>query len=271
MNNIYLDYLFLINFITDYITLLCTAKLSSVNIYRKHIITASIIGGLYACFCTIYSNHWINHPVIQLSCAILLCVIAFHTQESIFRCTITFIFISSIFGGLLSPFVLHTEYTNYLLINSKALLITFAIVYFLLSHFYRQSRKQTSQAVYQVEITVHNKSIRLKALRDTGNELYDPISNLPILIVEQKQLEPLIPELKESEFTKDVYEQFCILNTSSRLYGKFRLIPCQSISGKDVLLGFIPDHIIIDGKPAEMIVAYTNNKLSTNDRYQGIY
>ena len=270
MNNVYLDLLFVINFITDYITLLCTAKISNSAIGRKYISLASAVGGFYACLSIIFYDQWINHPLIQLLCAILMCLISFHNEDHLLRCCVTFIVISSIFGGILSPLVFTSKQNAYLPFNTKALVLTFAVVYTILSHLYRRTGNQLSQIYHQAEIRLMDKTIAVTVLEDTGNELFDPISNLPVLIIEGVFFRELIPELYDSEPNEDVYDAFCRLNSSTKLSGRFRLIPYQSISGKNVLLGIIPDTILIDGISKEMIVAYTHAKLSTNNQYQGI-
>lgn len=270
MNNVYLDILFFINFIADYITLLCTAKISCAVIRRRSILFASAIGALYACLCVVFPNHYINHPIIQLSCAILLCLISFHSEESLLRCCITFMIISSVFGGILSPLVFITQKGAFLSVNIKVFIFTFTIVYFILFYLSHRTGKHASQVYHQAKISLCDKKITLTVLRDTGNELYDPISNLPVLIVERKILKELIPELSIISPEEDVYDAFCKFNSLPHLIGRFRLIPCQSISSKDVLLGIIPDSISVDGKNTEMIVACTNNKLSTTNQYQGI-
>lgn len=270
MNNVYLDLLFLINFFTDYIALLCTAKISHAVIRRKYIAFASLIGGTYACFCMLYQNHWLNTPLTQLSCAVLLCFISFYQENHLFRCCITFLMISAIFGGILSPFVFVTEQGMRLSINLKALLVTFVAVYCILSQLYRRAASKNIQTYQHAEIRFRNQTITLTVLKDTGNELYDPISNLPVLVIEKDLASKLIAELYEEHNGEDKYESFCRLSTIPDLMGKLRIIPCQSISGKDVLVGFIPDKLLIDGKQREMIVAYTNFRLSTSNQYQGI-
>lgn len=270
MNNVYLDLLFLINFFTDYITLLCTAKISHAMIQRKFIAFASLIGGIYACLCVIYENDWITSPTVQISCAILLCLISFHKEMRLWRCCITFLIISAIFGGILSPFVFETNQGKYLSINFKALIVTFAAVYFMLSQLYRRTASHITQTYQQAEIDLRNKTITLTVLKDTGNELYDPISNLPVLVIEKELIKNLLSELNEERIEDNIFDTFCQLNTIPELAGRFRLIPYQSISGKNILLGFVPDKLIIDGKQREMIVAYTDLKLSTNNQYQGI-
>ena len=270
MNNVYLDLLFLINFFTDYITLLCAAKISHAVIRRKCIVAASLIGGIYACFCTVYQNHWINTPLAQLACAVLLCFISFYKENQLFRCCLTFLIISAVFGGVLSPFVFVTEQGMHLSVNLKALVVTFAAVYFILSQLYRRTSANITQTYQQAEICFRNKTITCTVLRDTGNELYDPMSNLPVLIIEKSLVRELIPELSGADAEEDIFDTFCHLNALPNLVGKFRIIPYQSISGKNILIGFIPDKLTIDSKEKEMIVAYTNLKLNTNNQYQGI-
>ncbi|MBQ3010381.1 MAG: sigma-E processing peptidase SpoIIGA [Oscillospiraceae bacterium] len=270
MNNVYLDLLFLINFFTDYITLLCTAKISHAEIRRKRILIASVFGGIYGCLCMIYKNTWFNTPVIQLTCAIVLCLISFSTERKLLLCYVSFIVISSVFGGFLSPFVFFTKQGKVIPLNLKALIFTFVAVYLLLSYFYRNIKKQSSRQYLKTTITLNKRSVSFYALKDTGNELIDTVSNLPVLIIEETLIHKLIPELQDIEQTDDIYDNFCKMSTITYLIGKLRLIPYQTISENSIMIGFIPDEILIDGNTEKMIVAFSRNKLSQNDTYQGI-
>lgn len=270
MNNVYLDILFLTNFFADYITLLCTAKVNGALIYRKFIILAAMIGSIYACLCTIFSGAWFHSIAVRLSFSVILCLMAFHRESNLLRCCITYLIISSVFGGILSIFVLYSQQQNYIVMNPKVFVLAFAIIYILLSKFYRKTGNVMIQTHYEAEISFSNHCIKITVLKDTGNELIDPISNLPVLIIERKQFVDLTEAFAINDANKSTYDLFYELSTITELKGKLRLIPCQSISGKDVLLGIVPDQIILDGRKTDMIVAYTNYKLSEQNLYQGI-
>ena len=267
MNYIYLDTLFFVNFITDYIILLCTAKLNGTEIRRKHIALAASIGGIYACLCSCLSIAWMTHPIVQLFTAIVLCRISFQTN-SLCRCVISFSAISASFGGILSCFTITKDGANYLPINTKVLFLTFTITYFILTAYFKKTVKHRTQSFVSAEINMRNHSIFLNLLDDSGNELVDPITNKPVIIVERKYLLEIIPELSLEQ--EDVYTQFCLLNKIDTLKGKIRLIPYHTISEKSTMLGFIPNYTIINGKQKDVIIASANVKLSQYDFYQGI-
>lgn len=269
MNTIYLDTLFLVNCITDYLTLLCTAIVSGAAIRRTPIAFASVIGGCYACLCTFPLWTWASAPLVKLALAVMLCLISFGREQRLLRCCLIFFLVSAIFGGILSAFLITLEETTYLTINWKVLLVTFAATYCFLTVLYRRAPRPNSQQYRTATISLRGKTLRFTVLNDTGNQLYDPISNLPVLICEKPLLADLLPEL----FTipsVDLYDQFCQLNSIPSLAGRFRILSFQSISEQGILLGFRPDEIFLDGHPTERIVAFSEKQLSTSNSYQGI-
>lgn len=271
MNTIYLDTLFLINFLTDYITLLCTAKVGGAGIHRPSIALASLIGGLYACLCACHIIPWAETFPVKLAFAFLLCLISFGKEERLFRCCFLFLLISAAFGGIMSAFLFSFDGVAYLHMDFKVLLVTFVLVYFLLSHLLRRFPQLHQRQFHEITITFHSRTLTLTALRDTGNELYDPTSNLPVLICEKDLMRQLLPELEELYAVDDPFELFCQLNEATRLVGKMRLIPFQSLAGNGMLMGFRPDQVLIDGQPTQLIVAFTDKPLSQSNLYHAIY
>jgi len=271
MNTVYLDILFFINFLTDYITLLSTAKICGTAIKRHKFAAASLLGAVYAVLCTYFNSTWIDHSLLKCAAAILICLISFNRETHLFRCIVTFILVSAVFGGLLSAFVIKDSNPKLIPIDARSLTIVFVMVYIILSIYYRNVGSRVARTFHKAEITFREKSLSLTVLQDTGNELSDPISNLPVMIIEKNILSSIIPELNCYSDETDIYNYYCLLSQSDSLRGKLRLIPYQSISEKGTLLGVIPDHISIDGHTAEMIVAYSDHQFNESNQYQGIY
>ncbi len=269
MNIIYLDTLFLVNFLCDYLLFLCTARVGGAEIRRIPILLASVSGGIYACLCNLPTFAWLAHPLIKLCCCISLCLIAFGKEPNRLRCILMFVCISALAGGLITAASLSYEGLEYLPLSFKSIVLIFSIVYFLLSFFFRNTPHIHSKQYHIVTVQLNGKTVSFRALRDSGNELYDPITNRPVLICHPNTLRPLFaPSIT---WTDDPYEQFTYMSSLEATHGRMRLIPCRTVTGSGMLLGFQADSVIINGKAEQHIVAFSQSKFTADSPYQGIY
>lgn len=269
MNIIYLDTLFLVNFICDYILLLCTAKLSGAEIHRVMIVFSSFLGGMYACLCMHPRLSWLQQPVIQGAVSIALCILSFGREERIVGCTVSFLCVSALLGGVLSALSMTLHGQLYLPINIKATFLVFSAVYAVLSHYFKRFPRLHQNQLHTIDVTLNGRTVHFKAMRDTGNELYDPISNLPVLICETKQIEALFPN---NDITfGDACTIFMRLNRVEALKTRIKLIPYRTISDKGMLWGFKPDMLMIDHKEERYIIACCPQNFSQTAAYQAIF
>lgn len=269
MNIIYLDTLFLVNFVCDYLLLLCTARVSGAEIRRVLILIAAIIGGVYACLCVLPMVSWIRHPLIQCVCSILLCITAFGGEPKLLRCTLIFLCISAMVGGALSALSVNIHHTLYLPMDFKTVFPVFAVICGVLSLLFRQFPQLQRKQLHKITVSMNGNTIQFRAMRDTGNELYDPITNLPVLICETTLLRQLFPHLEIS--VTDPYILFFQMNETELLQNRMKLIPYRTISDTGVLLGFKPDNVQIDGMEERCIVAFSPTQFGLNAPYQAIF
>jgi stage II sporulation protein GA (sporulation sigma-E factor processing peptidase) len=115
-----------------------------------------------------------------------------------------------------------------------------------------KERKEIIQLIYFVDIFINKNKKSVRAFLDTGNELREPATNLPVLIVDS-----------------DVFEGIDFIN-SEMLY-----IPYKVVDGTvGRLEGFIPDYITINvgGEilKRNVVVACCKNTLSDFKDYQAL-
>ena len=89
-------------------------------------------------------------------------------------------------GGLLGPSL-----------GMRGILIAAALCYGVLSLVLgRQfAHTRTRGELQELTLTRQGRSVKLLALRDTGNTLQDPLTGRPVVVVEGEKLRPLLPEL----------------------------------------------------------------------------
>lgn len=277
METIYIDTLFLINLIIDYFILLCTAKVSGARIRRGWCFLGALIGAIYACLCVWPGLPYFHQPVMKLAFGGLICLAAFHQESQFLRCCLFFFLLSAGFAGILWAVSLFGGYgpvgsVLYLPLNGKVLMLSFAVAYVLLSVFLRRFDETARETLLEVEVELHGRKTAFLALRDTGNTLYDPMTNCRVLVCEQRCAAALFGPDTPLLDARQPAESFRKLSDLPTWKGALRLVPFQSVGGAGLLLAFHPEKLTIDGTlEQDTLIAVTDTVLSAYNRYQAIY
>lgn len=135
--------------------------------------------------------------------------------------------------------------------------------------------------IYQLPLNIHfgAASIRVIGLIDTGNHLTDPLTQVPVIVLEQDLLAKLLP----SDLARSIHELeagnetvLSQLLASSQWSSRFRIIPYTSLGKKNgILVGFRPDRVTLEisGEPiptSDAIVAICDHQLDTAGEYQAL-
>ena len=130
----------------------------------------------------------------------------------------------------------------------------------------------------EVTIFINEKQKTIKAFIDTGNLLKDPISSMPVIVVEAVELEEIIPNqiivhLNEILEGKDTD---ILANLQQEYMSKFRIIPFSSLGKQNgILLGFIADKVKIKLEENEqeltnIIIGIYEKNLTKTRAYTGL-
>lgn len=268
MNIIYLDTLFFINFICDYLLLLCSAKICGSEIRRLLMIIAACLGGFYACLCTLPAAEWLTHPLIKCVCSIFLCIIAFWNAPHLLTCTCMFLLLSFAAGGLFSAASITFGSILYLPIDFKTVMASFLLLYGILTLIFKKLPSIQKRTYKQIHVRHREYIAEFIALQDSGNELCDPITNLPVMICSPCALAPLFPY--QNLTTPDAQELYLKLSSCNHT-SSLKLIPYRTITQSGLLVGFHPDYITVDGVPQNIIIAISPASFPTSAPYQAIY
>ena len=143
-----------------------------------------------------------------------------------------------------------------------------------------KSKLSKKDMIYDIEVTLDNKSAKIKALLDTGNLLKDPITGYPVIVVEKASLRNIIPSniLNNSEkiIGGDISELICD-SEFSKTISRFRVILFSSLGKQNgLLLGIKPDsvNIKLDEKTEKLnnvIVGIYDKSFTKNGAYTAIF
>jgi len=291
---IYVDTLFLVNLVMNYIILWTTAKLASLSTKAWRLLLGASLGALYSIFILLPNFIYLNSLWIKLIFAGLLPLVSFYplSGRSFIR-VLGYFYLSSFLAGgtamALVYFGSHSPYLSYLgkgftyasRFNIWTMSITIITVVFLVHLAWMARQRKNIQDLFAVPITLSfaDQRIGLEAMVDTGNQLKDPLTGTPVIIVEYRALTSILPvEIKEIFETlpeNDLEGVYSLLSTSSWC-SRFRLIPFSSIGkANGMLIGFRPDEIVIREKGEEIrvnkaIIGIYNKSFSLDGNYQAL-
>ena len=261
MTVIYIDRVFFLNTIIDYLLLLTTAQIMGVALKRLRFILTAVIGGLYAVF--VFLLPWLQFPLCRIAAGVLLTIIAFWSEPLPWRCTALFFILSDALAGVLLAIGLLTGSGSQLIQRVYTANISWGVLigstltfYILLEVLFRQKTRFGRGELMEVKISLHGKTCCLRALYDTGNTLRNPMDGTNVLVAESEALRSLwTPEIREI-----LQEKLTPEEKLTRLYqmgnSSFSLLPFYGI-GEDhgLMLSVRSDYIQIGGRicPKTMI------------------
>lgn len=119
--------------------------------------------------------------------------------------------------------------------------------------------KGRSSDLVPVELSFRGKTVRMTALRDTGNTLHDPVTGRPVLVVEAR----IAGEL--TGLTIDALENPV---EAMGVFPGLRLIPYRTVGGSGFLLAMQIHDAKIGNRQGSAIVAFSPRTLATH--YQAL-
>ena len=242
---IFVDVLFIINFIIDYILLSVTSFFVKKTPNFLRMCLASAVGALYAAVAFFFSSGTLFSLCATFCVAFLMIFFAFGIKSARALLTdISVFYLVSIavsglgFGIIFSGKLQKTAVNNgifYADINAYALLFVF-LSSLLIIHFatgYVRKQKIKSSFMYEITIEKNGRSVSHSALFDSANFMTDPISQKSVIIAEWHAVAPLFDEKKITEAIVSHPEDFVYIG-------------CRTISGNEAMFAFSPDSVTSD-------------------------
>jgi stage II sporulation protein GA (sporulation sigma-E factor processing peptidase) len=288
---IYLDVVLIENLCMNYIILFATGYILKIKIKHIRLIISAIIGGIYSILAytqilKIYSN-----IIAKIILSIVMVYIAYNAKniKLLFKQLILFYLTSFVFGGC-SLALLYFIKPQEILIKNGMYIGTYPIKIALLGGivgftitviaFKVVKQKLTKKDIYcKIKICLGEKSVEVKAMLDTGNMLKDPITRMPVIIVEKDMLYELIPYKILNNLERiiggDINSEFYD-DENVEYISKFKVIPFNSIGKQNgLLLGFKANKIIVETDTNEeelnnIIIGIYDKKLSKKDSYNAL-
>ena len=259
---VYIDIILLENLCMNYIILFATAYIMKIKISHIRIIASSSIGAVYSIMLymqilPIYSSIFMK---IILSVAMVYISYAPKTVKIAIKQLIIFYLISFAFGGCAFALLYFVKPQDIFIKNGVYIgtyplkiallggIVGFIITYIAFKIIKNKATKE--EMIYKLKIKINDKTVEVNALLDTGNKLKDPITLVPVIVIEKQKLYNFLPEEILENIDKIIGgDSDKLIEENIKYMSKFRVIPYNSIGKQNgLMLGFKADEvkIIID-------------------------
>lgn len=283
---IYVDMVFLENLIMNYIILYATAIISKSNKKFIRLIIASSVGGAYAILMYIAEINFLATLLLKLFLSIAIVYIAYKpkTTKALFKTMSIFYLVSFTFGGVSFMLLYFLKPNDIKIVNGvfigmypiKIVLLGGIIGFcFIVVSIKNIKGKFSSKDMFcNIKIFFNNRVVKVSAMVDSGNLLKEPITGMPVIIVEKDELDEIIPNKILDNLDGIISGEF---DSIADLYNiSFRVIPFSTIGKNNgLLLGFKPDYIQVikeeDEKIVEnVVIGIFQNKFTSNSKYTAL-
>lgn len=287
---VYIDVVFLENLILNVIILYATSLIAKTNLKIIRTLISASIGSIYAIMYYIFQIGLYSNIIFKFVLSVIMIYVAFNPKEfkTLLKVLILFYLTSFVFGGaslsviylvnaqriniqngmIIGKYTMNTIFTG-IIIAFIVIVIAFKII---------KSKISKNDLFCDIRFKINNKEIKTKAMLDTGNLLKEPITNIPVVVVEHKLLYDVIPNeiLDNIENIlggdlEDISDE-----VKSDYISKLKVIPFTSLGKQNgILLGIKADELIVEEMNGEkkidkVIIGIYNKELSKKRTYSAL-
>ena len=240
MTVVYVDSVFVLNALMDYLLVLCAARLAGIPLRRRRYLLAGLLGGAYAVAVFLPGLGFLSATPVKLAAGILLALAAYGGEAKLLRLTLLLFAVSCAMAGCVLalglvagggvPMVNGVFYTD---VDAKVLLTAAAAAYLVLTVVFRAAAgKGVRGELVRAQVCLAGRTTAFTAFCDTGNALRDPVSGAPVLVVSPGRLDGALPREVRSLLDRGALERPAellepMMRAAPEL--RFRLIPYLSL------------------------------------------
>ena len=282
MTVVYIDALFLLNFVVDYLLLLCAGRLAGEVLHRGRLALGAALARAYAAAVFLPGMGFLLHPLCKLAAAVLALLISYGGSRRLLRVTLVFFAVSAAFaGGILALELLggrgltleNGVFSSAM--DLRLILLSAAGCYVVITLLFQRSARHTAarQELVPAVLTLDGRRVALTALVDTGNTLTDPATGRPVMVAEGEKVAGLFPSGQAPD-EADLRDPVAALERLSQagFLGRCRLLPYQAVGVEcGMLLSLRLDGARVGREDyGTLLVALSPNRLSDGGGYSAL-
>ncbi len=277
---VYIDSVFALNLLANYLLLISTARLCGLPPSRGRLLAAAALGAAYAVAVFVLP---IDGFFWKIFFACVMIYTGFGGRRTFLRCLFLFLGLSCAFAGCVLALGILSDNTQLLTrgvffadISWRILLIASMAAYLVLNFVFRGAARHHARGeLLSATITRGDKSVKLTVLRDTGNTLTDPLTGRAVLVVWQEALAPLwnvrTGEIFKAHRGETAPEMLEYLHAAGER--GFRLLPYRSVGVSSGLLLLVQsDSVKLAGQEYRAVpIALSPTPVSDGGGYDGLW
>ena len=250
---VYVDGVMLLNFLVDFLLLLGSNRLSGYPSDKKRLLGAAALGALYSGVCLLPDFRFLGSILWRLVSLGLMGSIAFGWSRSALRRCGIFLLLSLALGGLAAS--IGKE-------DLKALALAGIGLWCLCRASFPAA--PGSREYVPLQITHGGKTVKLLALRDTGNTLRDPITGQPALVLSAGAA------VRLTGLTAQQLRHPLETMAAMPIPG-LRLLPYRTVGqGSGMMLAMAFENVVVDKRREKTLVAFAPENFGGDGQYQAL-
>ncbi|WP_066289335.1 sigma-E processing peptidase SpoIIGA [Bacillus sp. FJAT-29937] len=291
---VYLDIIWALNFLFDSLLLYLTAVILKRDIRLWRLFTGGLIGSAIILLSLTPLNMLSSHPFAKLlfSIFMILTVFGFKRFRYFINGLMTFYLMTFLIGGTLIGVHYFIKFDFQL--SSSVMLASvkgfgdpiswvFVLIGFPLAwHFSKRNMDRIEMTKIQYDtlikviVSINGEIFRFKGLIDSGNQLYDPITKMPVMFISLKNRVEEFPEdiVKMAQSPENIIlgEELISPDWEYRM----RIVPYKVVGQEHKLIIAIkPDFIVLEKendlmKVEKGLISFSMQQLSSDDAFQCI-
>lgn len=272
---VYVDLLFGLNTMLNYLFLQGSAAIGGCSAKIWRLLGAAAMGGLYAVAAVLPGMEPLQSVFFQFLGAFVMLIAAFGWKRSTVKQGLFFFALSFSFGGFVllvvqavEPDCLFLGGRAYYAVSTPALLLLAGVSYAMAAVVLRGYGRHTGGDIVPMLVELEGRSVPCKALRDTGNVLRDPVSGQNIPVASWQLLSRLLPDALLCQ--KDFTDPSALLERLQRQYPhlRFRLVTYGAVGVPCGLLLAIRCRVRFGKRRESLPVAFTATELSAHGQFE---
>lgn len=279
---IYVDTLFLLNAVVDYLLLLASARLAGEPLRRLRFALGAVLGGLYAVAIFLPGCSFLSHPLCRAASALLMMVAAYGGSRRLLRQGILFVALTCAFGGGVVAIGLMGGTglslgggVFYSPMDLKMVLLSAAVCYLVVTMVFRRLGRHTASGgeLARAVLRLGERRVELTALVDTGNTLTDPVSGRGVMVAEGEAARDLFPRDHRPDRQDFTDPAGAVERLGTGVWrGRFRLLPYRAVGvDRGLLLAVRADSLELDGsEKGPVLVALSPTPVSDGGGYRAL-
>ena len=283
---IYLDIILLENIIMNYIILLATGIISKATINKIRILLASILGAIYSVVSFTIETNLILSLIIKILLSITIIYIAFKPQKiKKFLKQISIFYLTTFAYGGCAIFLLYYIKPQDILIENGIYIGTYPIKvavlggilgFIIINIVFKlvKGKLEKNNMYCKLIVELDGKEIETVAMIDSGNLLKEPITKVPVVVIEKERLREII----DKELLDNVQQIITAkkIDIPDKYISSLKVIPFTSLGKQNgMLLGLKVDKIEIEFDEEkniirDVIIGIYEGRLCKDNKYSAL-